>query len=346
VQTPKHLVIGVVLLVLVILGFWQFWPKPAETQPAHVTEPAEPSETARPAKPATHEPPVVRTSIEQATTQPAPTAPKPAPLLATQRAHEMLAEAVKLIDAGQLIQARTALSAALFSGNLEQPDETRARQLAEQIAEKTILSPQCLPGDPYCDYYVVKFGDKLAKVVEQLKLYVPHQLLLRINHVRDARRLRAGQRIKIVRGPFHAIITKHTYTMDIFLQRDDLPRVFIKRLLVGLGKDGSTPVGMWRVAGGEKLIHPVWYPSANSSFKGPISYGQDDYAFGAKGLWIGLEGMDENTRYLTDYGIHSTNDPTSIGQSRSEGCIRLADEDIELVFSMLYEKYSTVEVRP
>jgi lipoprotein-anchoring transpeptidase ErfK/SrfK len=45
---------------------------------------------------------------------------------------------------------------------------------------------------------------------------------------------------------------------------------------------------------------------------------------------------------MTNYGIHSTNDPASIGKEGSLGCIRLNDVDIELVFSLLYEKWSTV----
>jgi lipoprotein-anchoring transpeptidase ErfK/SrfK len=56
--------------------------------------------------------------------------------------------------------------------------------------------------------------------------------------------------------------------------------------------------------------------------------------------------MDASTRNLTDYGIHSTNDQTSIGGAQSLGCIRLADGDIDLVYSLLYEHWSTVEVRP
>jgi lipoprotein-anchoring transpeptidase ErfK/SrfK len=104
------------------------------------------------------------------------------------------------------------------------------------------------------------------------------------------------------------------------------------------------------VGGGEgkrggKLIHPTWNPPPSSAVQGPIGYGQPGYALGAKGLWIGLEGIDDSTRDCRNYGIHSTSDPSSIGKEESLGCIRLADEDIDLVYSLLYEVHSTVQTR-
>ena len=66
---------------------------------------------------------------------------------------------------------------------------------------------------------------------------------------------------------------------------------------------------------------------------------------GREGYWISLEGTGDDTRGLQGYGIHGTNEPDSIGKASSLGCIRLTDDDIELVFSLLYEAWSTVEVR-
>ena len=56
--------------------------------------------------------------------------------------------------------------------------------------------------------------------------------------------------------------------------------------------------------------------------------------------------MDDATRRFDGYGIHGTNDPASIGKAASLGCVRLSDPDIDFVYSLLYEKWSTVEVRP
>lgn len=43
--------------------------------------------------------------------------------------------------------------------------------------------------------------------------------------------------------------------------------------------------------------------------------------------WLGLS--------ITHYGIHGTNNPSSIGQSVTKGCIRLQNHDIEKIFPMI-----------
>jgi lipoprotein-anchoring transpeptidase ErfK/SrfK len=60
--------------------------------------------------------------------------------------------------------------------------------------------------------------------------------------------------------------------------------------------------------------------------------------------WIGLEGVSEAIRDLTGYGIHGTIEPESIGRQESMGCIRLRNDDVELLYEMLVERESTVEV--
>ena len=46
------------------------------------------------------------------------------------------------------------------------------------------------------------------------------------------------------------------------------------------------------------------------------------------------------------YGIHGTIEPDTIGQQASLGCIRMYNEDVELLFDLLYVGQSRVEVRP
>ena len=337
-NNKERLLLGaIVLLIAVVVGFWVFWPRPSVQTEPDSTATGEPPAEVRPPSPL---PGPGANNVASG----GPSAPATRPAVAdVQKAY---LGALHLRDQNKLIEARDAISAVLFTGGLDRHSETEAIRVATELASDTILSGIAYAGDPYCDYYLVKFGDRLGRVVEELKLRVPYQMIMAINGITDARTLQAGKRIKVIRGPFHAIITKHTFTLDLHLHRQGLPKTFIRRLYVGLGKDDLTPTGMWRVASGEKLIRPVWYPSPNNHNKGPIPYGDPNYAFGAKGLWIGLAGADESTRLLSDYGIHSTNDPTSIAQCRSDGCIRLTDADIEIIFSALYENYSTVEVRP
>jgi len=108
----------------------------------------------------------------------------------------------------------------------------------------------------------------------------------------------------------------------------------------------STPTGWWRVALDGKQVKATWYPPPNRPVhKTEVPYTDPDYAFGPKGLWIGLEGIEPNTAGQDHYGIHSTNDESSVGKASSLGCIRLKDKDIDLAFSLLYPVHSYVQVR-
>jgi lipoprotein-anchoring transpeptidase ErfK/SrfK len=188
---------------------------------------------------------------------------------------------------------------------------------------------------------------------------VPAQLLVQINPPTSAATFRAGADYKLIKGPFHAIVYKSIFKLDLYLHRksDNLDPVFIKRYDVGLGQNNSTPVGLWRLGCGAltdasgqrergKLLRARWNPPPNSTRRLSIEYNMPGYPFGRKGMWISMVGLDENTKKLTDYGIHSTDDPSSIGRQASMGCIRLRDADIQEVYDRLYEKWSRVRIVP
>ena len=288
----------------------------------------------------------------------APADPPAVPKLDAAGAAAALKKGLDLLKHGHLIDARTQLSAALLSDHLSSRQEKQARAELEKLAKKTIFSGEVVEEDPYTYYYSVRPGEKLGPLERRERLRVPGQLILKINGLSQPTDIRSGSRIKLVRGPFHAIISKSRFTMDIVLQREDLPPIWVTQIRCGLGneKKTPTPLGAWRVGmdscgtvvAGGKLIHPPWTPTDSSAMvgDGPVLYGKPGYALGEKGLWIGLVGIDDRTRGKLHYGIHSTSEPDSIGKEQSLGCIRLADEDIELVYSLLYEVHSTVQIKP
>jgi len=254
------------------------------------------------------------------------------------RAYEQGLQALRAED---LLEARKLLSLALLSGHLDAQRAADARTKATDLADRTILSSLVLADDPYKYVYAVQPNDMLIQVERREELKIPTQLIERINRI-QASRIQAGQDLRFIRGPFHAIVSKRTLTMDVYLYRPGLYPVYIRRLPVGLGRDNGTPAGLWRIHGKDE--QPTWYPPPGSTRTHPIAYGEPGYPFGIKGLWIRLEGMDESNEGLTRYGIHSTDDPASIGRTESLGCIRLGDEDIELIYGTLYQTWSTVLV--
>ena len=277
-------------------------------------------------------------------------------------AKDLFDRGVQLMTEGKIVSARETLSDAYFTGQLSPDLEAQARAKLEDLANRTLFSTDVMDGDIYSDRYRVKPGDSLQKIERAQSLHVPAELLAKVNNIEPGN-LQEGRTIKLIRGPFHAVVYKSKFAMDVFIQRDTGPKIFVRRFEVGLGRNGSTPVGNWHVRLGRpprpataeepaqgaisgKLRHARFDPPPNCEIDHSIMWGEANYPFGEKGLFIPLEGDDENTARMLNYGIHSTNDQASIGKEGSLGCVRLRDADIESVFNLLYEKWSTVQTRP
>ncbi len=337
-------VVGILVLAMAALSLWLAvgpWKIAAKPQapakspgalqiPGALAAIEKKVEAQPPAAPATSTDPPVATS------NPSPPAPPDA----------TLQRGLELMKAGKPLEARRVLSAVLFSGTLSENEAEQARTAASHLAEETLLSTRFFDGDPYTFQYTFASGETVNSVERKLKLHVPAQIILKVNGLARGSAIRAGQSVKMIQGPFHAVVSKGQFTLDLFLQRQGMEKVFIKRVKVGLGADGSTPVGAWKVGGGKKMTNATWFPPASSRIHKSLRPGDPDYPLGKAGYWIGLVGTDPNTSTFEGYGLHGTNDPSSIGRAASLGCIRLADEDIELVFSLLYEEWSSVQVVP
>ncbi len=241
--------------------------------------------------------------------------------------------------AGELVEARGLLSGALASGLLAAADADACRDHLTELAQRLLFSREVHPGDPHARTYRVRPGDSLDAIVRREKLSVPHQGIQRINRISDPRKIRPGQILKLVQGPFDAIITKGSYTLDLYHQG-----MFVRSFRIGLGQNGSTPTGRWLVR--DRVPQAPWTPPATAGGAAVIEHGQPGYPLGTKGYWIALTGLDTSNEMVSGFGIHGTNEPASIGKQASLGCIRLLDPDIEWVYDLLCRGKSKVEVRP
>jgi len=246
------------------------------------------------------------------------------------RAAALVAAGREALQRNDDLTARTILSAALQLGEIGN-DEEYVRTELTRVGNETVLSARIVNGDPLVDRYVIQTGDVLAKIAAVNK--VSPDLLASVNGILDKDRIREGQTIKIVRGPFRAVVTKRTYTLDVYLGE-----TFVRDFNVGLGADDSTPTGEWRVA--TKLMNPTYYPP-----RGGEIIAADDPKNPLGERWIGLVGVSGAAVEQERYGIHGTNEPDSIGKSVSMGCIRMHNQDVEALYSYLVENHSTVTVR-
>jgi lipoprotein-anchoring transpeptidase ErfK/SrfK len=114
----------------------------------------------------------------------------------------------------------------------------------------------------------------------------------------------------------------------------DTPHTFLYYVLgngkairygIGVGRRGFTWSGVKQVA--RKAEWPDWYPPAEMVARQPylprMTAGGPGNPLGARAMYLGG----------TEYRIHGTNDPTTIGKQVSSGCIRLTNEDVEDLYN-------------
>jgi lipoprotein-anchoring transpeptidase ErfK/SrfK len=102
----------------------------------------------------------------------------------------------------------------------------------------------------------------------------------------------------------------------------------------GVGKAGNETVpGRYTI--GVKLANPPWFKPGFA----PVPYGDPENPLGTRWLSWRQNGVDSHL------GFHGTTDPDTVGGAVSSGCVRLRNEDVEVLFEILPEK-SDVVVQP
>ena len=243
-----------------------------------------------------------------------------------------------LVGEGRLVEARALLTQAVDSGALDSMNAADARQLLGLINAELVFGPKIYPNDPWTMEYEVKPGDSLSRIVSSENLDIDWRLLQLINGMKRPEHVRVGQKIKLVKGPFHAVIDKGTHRMDLYLGEGP-ERTFVKTYEVVLGAMSSTPVGRFQVRKGSKLVNPTWTNPRTGQF-----FPADDPENPIGEYWMGLRGIDDTNAGERGFGIHGTIEPESIGTDSSMGCVRLRDGEIDMIYAVMAEGVSTVNV--
>ncbi|MFT3687236.1 MAG: L,D-transpeptidase family protein [Phycisphaerales bacterium] len=257
-----------------------------------------------------------------------------------------------LVQQGQPVEARKILNDALLSTATPGDAQSAIKAQMATINETLFFGPTAFKNDPLTDEHAVASGETLGKIVRKEGLPIDWRLLVRINKMPTENSLRVGQKLKVIRQPLHAVVHKNAYRMDIFAgppgasgstgpEGQEQGWTYIRSFPVGLGESNGTPEGSFVVRANSKLVNPKWVnPRTGEVFQ------PDDPKNPIGERWIGLEGVDENTKRFAGYGVHGTVDPDSIGQQKSMGCVRMGAADIEVVYELLMERVSTVKILP
>ncbi|HVM59551.1 MAG TPA: L,D-transpeptidase family protein [Verrucomicrobiae bacterium] len=214
-----------------------------------------------------------------------------------QRARELLSE-------GKLADARALLQPSADDGSA--PDKTL--DLLSEIDTKILFSPA--PADEKTNY-TIEAGDSLGKLAQKFGTTV--DLIKKSNNLtRDL--IRVGDRLRIYQGHFAVTVNKTTNELRL----TDNGR-FFKRYRVGTGEYSKTPVGEFKVT--TRIANPPWWRADGKT----IPFGDPENILGTR--WLGLN--------VPGYGIHGTWDTNSIGKQATAGCIRLLNDDIEELYTIL-----------
>lgn len=211
----------------------------------------------------------------------------------------------RLIEEGDHIAAHRQLSTIYWNHpELREATASRREKLAKMIYFQS---------DPhYMRPYAIQPGDQLVKIA---KLYhVPWQYLAELNGIDNPARIRAGQKLKVIKGPFHAFVDVSERSLTVHAHG-----YFVRRYDIGVGKNKSTPIGRFEVL--EKVAEPQYTDSRTGQV---IAGGAADNPLGHH--WIDLG---------NSYGIHGTIDDDSIGQAESRGCVRMHNSDVAQVYNLL-----------
>jgi len=189
------------------------------------------------------------------------------------------------------------------------PDAQTAAAAQERLGQanvRLILSP-ILTADAV--YYTVQPGDTLARIAKKNGTTV--ELLRAANPVRGDF-IRVGQKLKITQAHFNVLVDKSQNLLTLKNGEE-----VVKLYRCSTGVRGITPTGTFKVV--NRMVDPVW--------KGIVAPGDPENPLGTR--WLGFD--------LPQYGIHGTNEPETIGQPVTKGCVRLVNSEVEELYTLLPE---------
>lgn len=252
------------------------------------------------------------TTAAPATATPSPRPTKPA-------ITAMLEKVRQALNSGNWGLARSTAEQALAEiGDETLPEWNIAAKMLGQANINIINSDYPLPDKK--ERYVIKSGDFLQKLANRFNTTV--ETIQKGNNMSPTdKNIMAGQTIRIYKGQWHVRVSKKLYRLYLM----DGDKLF-KAYDIGTGKQDRTPTGKFMVV--SKIKEPVW------TYKGEqIPFGDERNVLGTH--WLELRGQDEGNKELQGYGIHGTWERDSIGKSRSNGCVRMLNEEVEELYNLI-----------
>jgi len=204
--------------------------------------------------------PVGATSAPAPAPVDAPRSAEPTPAASTQPSMFAAARvaAQGALDRGELAQALLLLSEWYGDPSLSAAETKEVENLLSQLAGSVIYEGP--PAHRLERAYIVQAGETLETIAA--KYDVPWQLLAKINDVASPNALQPGQELKVVRGPFSALVEISKRRMTLMLDRR-----YAGKFAIELDPTTSIEEGQWKVD--QKLLTPATATPYGAPDQGP-----------------------------------------------------------------------------
>ncbi len=212
-----------------------------------------------------------------------------------------------LVKQGDLIEAKNKCET-IANSDLSGAEKKLAERTLQDINIKILFSPTITPNS---FQYTVKAGDALSKIAKVNNTTI--ELIKKSNHLKNDV-IHEGMKLKIMKTNFNIMIDISNHALKLYADNE-----LIKTYSVATGRTGhDTPTGTVTIV--NKLENPVWWDKN-------IAYQPGDPKNILGTRWMGFS--------LKSYGIHGTTLPETVGTSASEGCIRMLNQEVEEIYSII-----------
>jgi lipoprotein-anchoring transpeptidase ErfK/SrfK len=213
--------------------------------------------------------------------------------------------------------------------NLSADKKAEVKRKLDTINRNIFFSSMVNPSDSIA--YKIQPGDSIWKISQKHGIPPGSDnegqqylgLIRRINHMQTSN-IKAGETLKVITGKFSIEVDKSTFTLALYLNGE-----YIKEYKIAHGnpKESPTPEGTFHIKGESRQVNPVWYfTDKTKGTTEAIPFGDPRHVIGTR--WMGFK---ENPQL----GIHGTSAPESIGKAVTNGCIRLANNEVEELFDIV-----------
>ena len=144
---------------------------------------------------------------------------------------------------------------------------------------------------------------------------------------RKTNMIRIGDKLNVVSGPWRITVSKKARLLNVWRKGKDSWQIFAV-FPIGVGRKNLTPNGKFVII--HRMRHPKWYGPDGRIF----AYGDKENPLGDYFLKL-RRVTPAGVKKDQGYGIHGSADDSSVGRSVSNGCLRMKNCDVEILYYLL-----------